>query len=413
MIALPTPEATFDPQTITVKSGKECITLTDILIGEVWLCGGQSNMEMYFRGFDNSPVEGAMDILTDAHNHSIRVATIKKGNSKEPLDYTDGSWKVSNFENAKLFTAVGYHFALVLENSLNVPIGLIDASYGGTDQECWIPKYITDTYPDIVKTYESTWRENERVKRYRGTPYGMYNAMIHPCCNYTIKGIIFYQGCNNVHRPMTYADRMVDLIDSWRDAWGLGDIPFYQVEITPRVMTGGADAIWGSLLRDQQLQAAQRVANGGIVCTNDCTYPDEFDNAHPRNKKTIGERLAWMALQRCYQLAGIDAQSPIYKSMEVIDNTIHVAFDNAKIGLHPWHDIKGFEIAGDDQKFYPADVKLGKLGSVIVSSPQVQKPVAVRYCFKNYQIGNLRGVNGLPVHPFRTDNFPHLTTQEN
>ena len=232
----------------------------------------------------------------------------------------------------------------------------------------------------------------------------MYNGMLHPLRHYSIRGFIWYQGESNVGKEKTYAQRLKDMVDTWRKDFGgtAQQLPFYLVEIAP--WGGYGEWLSSPLLREAQHNAAQLIENCGIVSTNDLVKPYEFNQIHPAQKREVGNRLAYMALNRTYGYKSIVCDSPEYDHMEIKGNEVEVFFKYAEDGLSPWQDIEGFEIAGADGVFKTAKATLNNdHKSIMVSSSEVPQPVAVRYCFKSFQIGNLKNMRGLPVVPFRTD----------
>lgn len=398
--AIGTPSASFTPQTLTISDG-EPVTLHDVLIGEVWFCSGQSNMEMPLNGFDKCPIYDSNNVIADAPNHpGIRVATIERKSALTPQTYANGEWKEPTTENAQWFSATGYFYALALQRTLQVPVGIINCSWGGSCVEGWMPEEILKDYKDIdlnkAKEKERSWTH----------PMIMYNALLYPCRNYTIKGFAWYQGCSNVGRADTYADRMATMVRHWRSIWKEGDIPFYYVEIAPFAYNNKPEAIDGALLREAQFKAQALIPNSAMISTNDLVEPYEAPQIHPQNKKDIGDRLAYQALVKTYGYKGIVADSPSYKEMQADGDKITVRFNHAEKGFSPWVDIEGFEVAGQDKVFHPAKAKFGSApNEIVVSSPKVKKPVAVRYCFRNFQPGNLKNYRNLPVIPFRTDSW--------
>lgn len=398
---LQTPAATFSPQTISISDGEE-ITLGNILIGEVWLASGQSNMEMPLNGFWNNPIKDANEtIALSAQNTGIRFATVPKTAAHTPQETVKGAWKVSNPENAPWFSATAYHFAVTLSRSLNVPVGIIVCAWGGSRVESWVSRAIAETYPDIDLSPKGIEAEEEWKR-----PVLMYNGMLKPLANYTIKGFLWYQGESNVGLHHTYAQRLADMVTLWRSDWEQGDLPFYYADIAPWVYGDGETGTSGALLREAQFNAQSLIANSGMITTNDLVENYEKHNIHPRNKTDVGKRLAFMALNETYNQKGIAARSPEYKSMEVKDGKIILSFNHADEGFNRNTGIEGFEIAGSDSVFVPADVKVDYNNkTVILSAPSIDNPVAARYCFKNFQPGNLKNTRELPLIPFRTDNF--------
>ena len=397
-ISIPTPKASFTPQTIKLSDG-EVMELTNILIGEVWFCSGQSNMEMPLNGFTNCPILGANETIAMASKYKagIRVATIAKKAALTPQESCEGKWMESTPENAQWFSATAFHFATTLFQTLNIPVGIINCSWGGSTVEGWLPKEILNNYSDIDIKQASGNEGPEYMK-----PMIMYNGMLKPLQNYTIKGFLWYQGESNLGKHNTYAQRLATMVNLWREEWGQGTLPFYFVEIAPYEY---GDNILGALLREAQFKAQELIPSSGMISTNDLVEPFEARNIHPRNKTTVGKRLCYLALTRTYGVKGIVDQGPIYQSMEIKDGKAIISFSNAPEGFSRMNGIEGFEVAGADKVFYPAVAVVDWNKHIIVSSDQVPQPVAVRYAFKNFQPGNLHNHREQPVFPFRTDNW--------
>lgn len=388
-----TPAATTNPQVITIKGNGKSIKLSNILIGEVWFGSGQSNMQMPMRGFDFCPLEGTnRDIAISGNNKLVRYATVKNIGSETPQEYSNSDgWKESNPENTPEFGATAYYFATLLSQTLNVPVGIINCSWGGSTVEGWLPKEIVAGYKDV--------KNDEKTPEYM-KPWIMFNGMLNGSYKYSIKGFLWYQGESNVGHP-DYAKRLSTMVNLWREMWKQGDLPFYQVEIAP---FDYGNNIVGALLREEQFKAQSIINKCGMISTNDLVEPFEIHQIHPKEKQKVGERLAFMALNETYGLKKIGCRGPEYKSMEIKGNKAIIYFNNAENGFNRWSGFEGFEIAGADKKFYPAQASNdGK--NLVVSAQEVQEPVAVRYCFKNFQIGNLTNLYQLPTVPFRTDNW--------
>ena len=394
------------------KKASDSITLDNILIGEVWFCSGQSNMEMPLDGFWDCPVEGsAEEIALSGKHDGIRMVTIPKTGALSPQSTVGGSWKTCCPENAGQFSAVGYHFAKTLNAVLNIPVGIISCSWGGSSLEGWLPEEIVSGYPDIDCGVSEPSEGNKGWNWDAHTPFIMYNGMVWPLRNYTVSGFLWYQGETNVGRHSTYASRMQTLVTHWRGLWGQGELPFYLVELAPYRYGEGSDGsrqggISGALLREAQFKAARSIPNSGIVCTNDLAYPYEDIQIHPCRKKEVGQRLAWLALNRAYGFGSIDCEGPVFREMEVVGNEAVLRFDNDRNGFSPWYGLEGFEIAGEDRMFHKAEAHvIPGQKCVKVSSEAVKKPVAVRYGFRDFCSGNLTGARNLPAFPFRTDDW--------
>ncbi|MBQ0058213.1 MAG: sialate O-acetylesterase [Bacteroidales bacterium] len=408
MLSVATPEATFEGQTLSISvNGQHQTTLSDILIGEVWLASGQSNMEMPLKGFAGCNVQhgtvDAMNVMRDAPG--VRIMTVKKTQSFELQEECTGKWETGTFPQTMEWSATAYYFASTLSNALNIPVGIVNSSYGGAKVESWTSEEIVKTYDNIDLDHDAIMNSPQEYLR----PIMMYNAMFWPVKNYTYKGIIWYQGCSNADRSTScteYAQRLANMVELWRNKIGLGDIPFHYVEIAPYDYDGSQDEC-GPLLREQQYKAQALIPNSFMISTNDLVDPFELHNIHPRQKRTVGERLCYSALNRVYGMNQICCSGPRYKDMTIEGNTCYISFDDLQMGICRNYMIEGFEVAGADKKFYPADnVWLRwQTNHVVVSCSKVQKPVAVRYCFHDFQPGTLLGGSELPAYPFRTDEW--------
>lgn len=402
LLKLSTPEAGYTPYHITFDDGEK-LTVKNVLIGEVWLASGQSNMEMPLRGFYACPTEGgAEEIINASSEKGIRLFNVPKAQSYEPLDNCGGSWATPSVETASSFSAVAWFFAQSVSRALQVPVGIINSSFGGAKVESWTNRELVETYPDICLDRDSIQRMTEFLR-----PVLMYNAMLKPLQNFTVKGFIWYQGCSNVDTYATYADRLSRMVQLWRKEWGQGDIPFYYVEIAPHVYREHPQMGKAAYLREAQAKALELIPNSGMISTNDLVDTYERYNIHPRQKRKIGQRLSYMALNRTYGMEQLHCYSPQYKSLDIIDGKAIVSFDHLEEGICRFCDYEGFEIAGEDRVFHPADKVrfLWQTGQLEVSSQKVPRPAAVRYCFRDFQPGNMIGGNELPLIPFRTDNW--------
>ncbi|MCR5312190.1 MAG: sialate O-acetylesterase [Bacteroidaceae bacterium] len=406
-LSIKTPEASFEAQSVTIMEGKaDKITLRDVLIGEVWLASGQSNMEMPLKGFPGCCVkDGAHDAMYAMRESPyVRMFNVKQLQSYRLVESCKGQWMKPTFSNALEFSATAYYFAASLSNALQVPVGIVNSSYGGSHVESWTPKDILETYPDIptdsVGVYSFGQYQFDR-------PLVLYNGMFNPIKNFTYKGIIWYQGCGNVGHADTYAERLKNMVERWRKDMNLGDIPFYYVEIAP-YMFGDGKSIEGALLREAQYKAQYLIPNSDLISTNDLVEPIEVYNIHPRQKRTVGLRLALLAMNKTYGMSNLPCSGPRYdkSKFRIVDGKAIVGFTSLYMGICRNYGLTGFEIAGEDRVFYPANAEFHwQTNEVYLTSDSVPHPVAVRYCFKDFQIGNLIGGNELPLFPFRTDNW--------
>ena len=408
-VSVKTPAASYTPLSVTFDDGEKT-KRNGILSGEEWVCAGQSNMEMPVKGFGNCPVENYNKVVVDANNYrGIHYVKIPSVMSMKPLDDANCEWKVVSPETVGEASATGYFFAQVVNKALNIPVGLVMANKGGSRVESWLDRdYLKKNTQEPLDT-------NSIVKKFSWDyhrPLVWGNGTFHPILNYTIKGILFYQGCSNVGDPAgQYTKRLADLVAQWRRDFKQGDVPFYFVEIAP-YHYDNINGDWGAKLREQQFNAAKIIPNSGIISTNDCVYPYEKEQIHPAQKQKVGERLAFLALNKTYGMKSVIGEGMTFKEMKIKNDTICVHFDNTFGAYNRFDNIEGFEIAGEDKVFHPATARhFWQPGNdtwnecITVVSPEVKKPVALRYCFKNFQLGNMANAGGLPLFPFRTDNW--------
>ena len=399
-MSIKTPSA-GGPYTLTVSDGKP-FTVKDILIGELWLCSGQSNMEMPMKGFKNQPVEGSnMDILKST-NPNLRLFTVKRNSTIEAQTDVTGQWQSASPETVGEFSATGYYFGRLLQESLHVPVGLLSSSWGGSCVEAWMREDMLRAFPSVkIPKTEKDIKEKNR------TPTTLYQAMIHPIIGLTIKGVIWYQGESNYDRANTYADMFSTMIKEWRKNWGQKDtIPFYYCQIAPfeySIFTEkGKEVINSAYLREAQAKVEKIVPATGMAVLLDAGLEKGI---HPVKKQIAGERLALLALTKSYNMKGVSGESPYYKGMEIHGDTVQVSFERAPM----WIAAKNFEsklftIAGADKVFYPAKAWIVR-SKMYVKSEAVKVPVAVRYGFENFVEGDLFSNEGLPVSSFRSDNW--------
>lgn len=401
-VELPTPTATMTPYTVNIKGDGSDITLDNVAVGEVWLVSGQSNMEMPLRGFWTQPVEGARQAIGYSGRYpGIRFAKVPKRAAYTPQEQVESPWKVSCPENAYDFSAVAFFFAQSLTDLFNVPVGIVDVTYGGSKVEGWQSREALANYPewDVDKeAADSKLQEYERINV-------MYNAMLHPLIGYTVKGFLWNQGESNVGRHATYPQHLADMVAEWRDKWGQGELPFYFVEI-PGWNYDNPEGDNAAFFRECQHKAAGMIPRSGIVCTSDLVYPHEVADIHASKKKEIGERLAFMAAADTYGVKGMPVAYPTFKSMKVDGDKAILSFDNAPEGFTPNRDLEGFEAAGADRVFHPAKAtEIYDTRQIEVTCPEAGKIEAVRYNFKNFAIGKVFNLMGLPIVPFRTDDW--------
>ncbi|PTQ95586.1 sialate O-acetylesterase [Mucilaginibacter yixingensis] len=390
------------PYTVTISDGKP-VKLKNVMIGDVWLCGGQSNMEIPVKGYKSQPITGSLEAIAHSKNSNIRIYTVPHGSRTELQENSKASvWHEASPEFVSNFSATGYFFGRLVQEQLNIPIGLLSCNYAGSSLEAWLDPEALKDFPEIHIPAKT-----DSIKAVSRTPTTLYNAMLYPIIGYGIKGEIFYQGESNYDRPDQYLKLFPAAVKRWRDLWGQGEFPFYYVQIAPydyaQLPPYNAGGKYNSAYqRDAQRKALNYIPSSGMAVLLDV---GEQATIHPPRKQQAGERLAYLALGQTYGQKGFDFASPTYKDMSVAGNTVTVRFNNAENGLTSYFKpMQLFEIAGKDKYFYPAQASISG-STIVVSSPNVKEPVAVRYAWKDFVTGDLFGTNGLPVSSFRTDEW--------
>lgn len=391
------------PFTIEVAEGNEKIVVKNVLIGEVWLCSGQSNMEMPLKGFPGQPVRNGNEIIVKSTNKNIRLITVPRATVLEPKDDFEGKWEVASPKTTANFSATAWYFGSFLQEVLQVPVGLIHVSYGGSSMEAWMNQ-------EMLKDFASAkipTKKEDLAKDPNRVPTTLFNGMLSPVIGYGIKGCIWYQGESNYERASEYTALMKKMVNSWRGLWNQGDFPFYYAQIAPFNYAqfhpkDNLEKYNSAYLREAQLKATKEIPNTGMAVLMDV---GEENNIHPMDKEKGGNRLAFQALAKTYGMEGFEFESPKYKALEIKDNSVTVAFDDAPNGITSYgKEVTGFEIAGDDKVFYSAKAEVRRK-SVVLTSDKVAKPVAVRYLFKDFTKAELFSTGGLPISSFRTDEW--------
>ncbi|TSJ43220.1 sialate O-acetylesterase [Mucilaginibacter corticis] len=419
------------PYTISVQ-GKNHIDIKNVLLGEVWLASGQSNMQFTLGSYHDwrTGVNNYEAEVAKADNPKIHMFQIPQNIAQTPQQDLIGVWKTCIPANSYEFSAVAYYFAREVSQATGYPVGIINSSWGGTPAESWVSRDVLQSYPnlktELIDTYDKEASEYPaKIEQYKkdlvkwkldtvgkpanalpqkpGEPWNpitnptkpakIYNQMIAPLPPYGIKGVIWYQGESNSPRAEQYKTLFPALIKSWRELWNR-DLPFYFVQVAPHVVVSPD-------VRDAQLYTYKNVNNTGITVITDAA--DSLD-IHPRNKEIVGKRLAAWALVKTYHQSSIDYSGPIYEKMETQGDKVKIYFKFAK-GLNAQNGaLKEFTIAGADKKFVPATATIDG-DAIIVSSPDVTQPVAVRFAWKFVPRPNLFNAANLPASPFRTDNW--------
>jgi sialate O-acetylesterase len=390
-----TPIASFTPYKLFFN-GSNSIVIENILIGEVWLCSGQSNMEMPMKGFRNEPIEGGPEAIITSTHPGIRCFTVARKSTATPPQEVTGTWEPANPQNTPGFTATGYFFARLINQVLNVPVGIIHTSWGGSRIEAWMtPNSLKDIPEKTIPTSDAD------IRIQNGTPTVLYNGMIHPIIGYGVRGAIWYQGESNRDEPQLYAKMFDAMICEWRNLWGVGEFPFYYCQIAPFNYNDNRNTAY---LREAQQKVMTTTPNTGMAVLMDV---GNFHSIHPPQKREAGERMALWALAETYGMDKMHYRSPEPKSLEIEGRVAILTFNiDANPGLTTHgEEIKNFRIAGNNRQFVPA--KAAYVGNrVYLFSPSVSQPVAVRYCWDNTSASELFTVEGnLPVSSFRTDDW--------
>lgn len=403
-------------------AGNNKIDLKNVLVGEVWVCSGQSNMEW---SVDASGELDKKSAKGEPHNPNLRMFTVKRATPTSPQTDTSGSWVEASPETVGRFSAVGHFFGRDLQKKLNVPVGLIHTSWGGTRAEAWTSKETLDSNPLTKHEHAKT---PDKVNA--NTASVLYNGMIAPITNYGIKGAIWYQGESNASKAYAYRSIFPAMIENWRKDFGQGDFPFYFVQLAPftSMKKTPGESNWAELREAQAM--TRKLKNTGMAVITD--FGNEYD-IHPTPKIPVGERLALLALALTYDQK-IPYSGPEYAGVKFDGNKAIVSFKHVEGGLvakkfvptltkqtkngeaSAWRvdpdakdvELVGFTICGKDQKFHSAKAVI-QGSDVIVSSPDVPEPVAVRYGWADHPICGLFNAAGLPASPFRTDTFPGIT----
>jgi sialate O-acetylesterase len=420
-----------------IVSGVDTIIIKNISVGEVWLCSGQSNMEFQLRNSLNGENEIAV-----ADFPQLKLFTVKHNISEILLEDVEGKWEVCSPQTIRNFSAVAYYFAKNLLRELNVPVGLIQSTWGGTPIESWMSKETLDSNPDFQSVYKRwdkiiedypaaiqfynnnkaqllrQWKADSNSAVSKGvapprkpnvpdglgsknSPYLIYNAMIHPLASFSIKGAIWYQGESNVKRADEYQKLFPAMIKNWRKLFGM-EFPFYFVQLPNFIRESDSSNSGWPELREAQLLTLS-LANTGMAVTIDIGDPTDI---HPKKKFEVGYRLSLIALNKLYKKSEIVYSGPIYKSHVIKKNKFYLKFDFAENGLiaKDINKLIGFTIAGKDKRFISANAKISS-DEIIVWSDKVKKPVSVRYAWGANPKCNLINSSGIPASPFRTDNW--------
>jgi len=420
------------PDIMTVSTKTKTIEIQNVLVGEVWVCSGQSNMEWPLK----SSFEPEADIAA-ATNAQIRLFNVRKSRLDSPTTQTRTSWEVLSPQSVGGFSAVGYYFGRDLQAARKVPVGMIGTYWGGTPAESWMDRESLEINPryqkevlDSASAAQANWRKAldkfeqdkaEAIKEgreFKKNPpwqpwggYELYNGMIAPLVPYSIKGAIWYQGESNAGRAEQYRTLFPDMIRCWRRNWSEPDFTFICVQLAPfqAIKPEPAESSWAEL-REAQLLSTKVLPKAGMAVITDVGDPKDI---HPRKKGPVGARLALAARGIAYG-EKIEFSGPIYRDCKIQGGDVLLRFDHVGRGLEARDgELKGFAICGEDKKWVWAKAEIQSDNTVKVNSPEVAQPVAVRFGWADYPVVNLWNKDGLPASPFRTDNFPLITAPKN
>ncbi|MBO9617508.1 MAG: sialate O-acetylesterase [Niabella sp.] len=402
-IALRPLKASFDPAVLEIVSGKETIKLNNVLVGEVWLCSGQSNMEFAMRKIGKlQPPPGAnwpVKELETAHNKNIRIFLVDR--KKMQPDATHAGWAVAEDDALRSFSAVGYFFAKELQAQLKVPVGMISAAIPGSRIEPWMPREAF-TALDFFK------QQTDSTHKIDGDPGKFYTSMIKPLIPFAVKGFLWYQGESNcfLNERLQYTYKMNALINYWRKEWQNPALPFYYVQIAPYNYSKASDRPYTVFSEPEfweAQQAALKIPNTIMINTMDLN--DNPADLHPVDKWDLGKRLAQSALSKTYKILAAMPMGPVFKAAKTEDAAMVIDFDYTGQGLmsKDGKPLNCFEIADEQGQYVPA-IAVIKNNKIWVSAAGIKKPGAVRFAWREDAKPNLYNKDGLPALPFRTDN---------
>jgi len=420
---------------MSIQSGDDSLVFSNVVVGEVWVCSGQSNMQWPVTRADDPDLE-----IPTADYPNIRLISVPQVGAQEVQDDFEGQWEICTPDTVGEFSAVGYFFGRQLRQSLGVPIGLIDNAWGGSAAEAWVSRQVLEEdgrFDDYLARWEEIeanfdyeaemeeWKKKAAAARKDGKrpprrprdllhgqhrPGNLWAGVLEPIIGYGIRGAIWYQGESNADRAHRYDDLFSLMISQWRGAWGQGDFPFYWVQLAdfkPEADSPG-ESSWAEL-REAQTNTLE-LPNTGQAVIYDL---GEARDIHPRDKQNVAKRLARIALARDYGW-DVPYRSPSFESMKIDAGKATITFQNVGSGLYAFDtsEIQGFAMAGEDRVWHPAQAERVGKNEVVVTSEAVDEPVAVRYAWADNPVANLQSREGLPVVPFRTDDWPQVTAQE-
>lgn len=388
--------------TITIKDADSSVELDDVLLGEVWICSGQSNMQMLLKGYGGQPVENSYEAIMTAEKYKDKIRFLdmdRVGCDSAQDELPNGRWVTCNASNIVNLSATPYFFARNLTDILGVPVGIISNSWGGSTIESWMDEKTLKGIEGLdIDTFDNDKKSPQHKK------YAIFNSMVLPVVNYTAKGFLWYQGEKNIHTPELYGREIKAMVALWRELWGDENMPFYYAQLAPYAYTDKDDT-YLPLFVEQQVKSLKEIPNSGLVPTTDI---GNRYCIHPKDKHILGFRFAAIALRGCYNV-GVNKDMPMtgaqVLSVKFSGNKATVLFD-VKNGLFvDYGKAGGFAVAGADKKFYKADAVI-RGPRVELTCAEVASPVAVRYAFKNFDPdANLKDTYHLPAFPYRSDDW--------
>lgn len=403
-----TPDASYTKYSMSISQNGQTIELKDLLMGEVWLAAGQSNMQMELGGFYRTPIIGGPEAIANAANDGLRLFRVPRKDSPRPSDdVLNNGWEVSSPASATHFSATAFFFARQLQKTLNIPVGCIESAYGGASVVAFMSPDAVNQYKDEKGEAAAKYFKNFVAPKYwqkydwpTHTPTVIYNAMINPILTYNIKGAIWYQGCDDRRTPDLYKRLFRTFLSDWRTKWQCGNFPMYYAQIAPY----GYNDNTAARMRDAQSQLESIKDSTLMICLMDNGIEN---NIHPNDKQTVGFRFAQRVLDKTYHISGINSEYPVYKSMEIrpSDGKVVLRFTGADDGIaKSVNGYEGFQIAGKDKIFYNVYAK-EEGNTIVLTPPAGVKPEAVRYCYKDFCVGTVYNLRGNPLSSFRTDNW--------
>lgn len=401
------------PYEIRISEGRGTpLVLKNVLSGDVWFCSGQSNMEMPMRGYDCTPAAGATDKIVGAKaSRPIRICKVKKESSAIELDDVTCTWQENVPQAVAEVSALAYFFADALQEVIEVPVGILVSSWGGSTIQTWISRDVIEREfsDDFNISDESVQKAVQNSHKNHRYPSLLYNGQVAGLVPYTFKGMLWYQGEANRATPELYTRMQTAYVAMMRKLFNVPDAPFYFVQISPYSYRD-VDAFKSGYFCEAQQATLKTIPNSGMAVTIDL---GEMENIHPAAKQEVAKRLAYLALSHTYGISAINADAPVYKSVDFKNDGIVVTVECGTKGVGPMGvNLSGFEVAGKDKVFFPAVAQCGLKGyknnQIVLTCPAVSNPVAVRYCFRNWAVGTVFNNYGIPLAPFRTDNWDDL-----